>query len=80
MVSAANKLNLFSQASAMQAIAPTKAVGGQSSSGINNDSNSGNNPFSSKTVGINTSIGVGDSSYVSNQLGKSGMGKTLAFA
>ena len=74
-------LNLFNQASAMQAINPTKAVGGQSSSGSSGSATSGGNPFAGETVGVNTNVGVGDVSYVSGQMGKpSGMARTLGFA
>lgn len=72
--------NLFNQALAMQAINPTKAVSGQTYSGTSENTMSGNNPFSGETVGVNTNIGVGDVSYVSNQLGRSGTARTLGFA
>lgn len=73
-------LNLFSQASGMQAINPTKSVGAKPFSGATGGSAQSNNPFKGETVGVNTNIGVGDTSFVSNQLGRSGMAKTLAFA
>lgn len=73
-------LNLFSQASGMQAIQPTKSVKARPFSGESGGSTSSNNHFEGETVGVNTNIGVGDTSFVSNQLGKSGMARTLAFA
>lgn len=77
---AVGKINPFMQN--MQAIQSTGAIkaknaqatGGnpaQSSSSINQKAN---------TVGVNTNIGVGDVSYLPNQLGKSGKATTLAFA
>lgn len=75
-----DKLNLFNPAQGMQAIQPTKAVGGQpteSSSG----SSSNKNPFGGQTVGLNTNIGVGDTMNIAAQAGKkAGIGKTLGFA
>ncbi len=76
------KLNMFSQASAMQAINPTKAVTGQTSAGVTGGSTSSNNPFGSKmfsgeTVGLN-SMQTGDSVYTPAQAGKSaGVSKLL---
>lgn len=81
MTSPIPKLNMFMQGAALQNVGavrtamPQSATGGTTLSG---------NPFASmnseNTVGVNTNIGVGDVSYVSNQLGKSGTARTLAFA
>lgn len=79
MVSSIDKLNMFTQTPAIQGIGAVKSGSTQATGG----ETSSNNPFAatkSNTVGINTNIGVGDTSYVSNQLGKSGIGRTLAFA
>lgn len=78
---AIDKLNLFAQTSGMQAIAPTKAVGGQPSAEVAGGASS-DNPFSKEgTVGINTNIGIGDTMSIAPQAGKkAGIGKTLAYA
>lgn len=49
---AIDKLNLFSQASAMQAVNPTKAVGGQHSAEVSGGPSSSNNPFGEKSKGV----------------------------
>jgi hypothetical protein len=67
------KLNMFSQASAMQAINPTKAVNGKSSAAVAGGTTS-NNPFSSSlfkgdTVGLNQ-MQTGASVFTPAQAGK----------
>lgn len=79
MVSPVPALNLFTQAAPIQGINPTKSGMPQAAA----KEFSGENPFApskSNTVGVNTNIGVGDTSYVANQLGRSGTARTLAFA
>lgn len=74
------KLLSFGNITATKGISPRSGgtelpATGQTSAGAQSPSNK------QAYVGVNSNIGVGDSSYIAAQVGKKeGMGKTLAFA
>lgn len=80
-----NSLNPFNQAAAVQAqgnIFATQKVGKSfaQATGENQETNNAS-VSSSNLTGVNTNIGVGSTSYIAAQAGKSaGVGKTYAFA
>lgn len=72
------KLNLFSQANAMQAINPTQSAGRQPYLETSEGKNSYNNPFAGNYAGINTNFQKGDKMFIAAQAGKgAGVGTTL---
>lgn len=69
-----NKINPFSQ---LQPIQGANAVSLQKGASAGMEQQS---PSSGNTSGINTNIGIGDTSYIAAQAGKkAGIGKTLGF-
>jgi len=76
------RLNLFSQAAAMQAVRPTKAVGGRPSEEASGGSASGNNPFggsNSQYVGL-ASNNANLSGVSSNIYGRQNISNTIGIA
>ena len=89
MSSEAPKVNLFTQAAPpitmtpVQRVIPASVEGNPTESGgaVSGASFKGSKLFAGGTEGINTKIGIGDTSSIPAMAGKQpGIGRTLAFA